>query len=362
MTDASSWSYQQKRYRYIIARWGYSRGLGGWQTVDEIGGTCGNQSMTGTTPATASGNVWTGKMADFFHANDPFHHPTNSSLGNFWPYADSVNDVSNTECYGCKDHPAAASLAQQLWNRFTKPAIAGEYTASGNSHNTLWASLASGLAVTPLMWQFNQGWSAALSAIFPPFVKFISDINFSHLTNLAQATVTVSGATAYGIKSNEAVWGWVIGTVSGKSISVAGVANGPYTLTWFDCTGGTVIATSSITVSGGALSATVPATSVADIAFKAIGPGGISSVRPNVAPSLPGRPGVHYENGLLYIRGFLENNSVVNITTALGSIVAQYKVPNVQAITLPVRSLAKGVYFVAIGSGSNKVLHRILVK
>ena len=30
------WVYQQKLYRYMLARWGYSRSLGIWELVNEI--------------------------------------------------------------------------------------------------------------------------------------------------------------------------------------------------------------------------------------------------------------------------------------------------------------------------------------
>ena len=36
-----AWQYQEKLYRYIIARWGYSRALFLWFVVDEINGTEG---------------------------------------------------------------------------------------------------------------------------------------------------------------------------------------------------------------------------------------------------------------------------------------------------------------------------------
>ena len=40
-SDSTSWEYQKKLYRYIIARWGYSRSLAVWELVNEIHGTDG---------------------------------------------------------------------------------------------------------------------------------------------------------------------------------------------------------------------------------------------------------------------------------------------------------------------------------
>jgi hypothetical protein len=363
-TDATSWSYQQKLYRYLIARYGYSRALGSWQTVDEIQGTDGGASINSSSPATAGGNAWVLKMHDFFHANDPFNHPTNASLGGWWPYSDSVNDLSNTENYGSETATSLASIVQQMWNRFTKPAIIGE-SGMSDPHTNLWATLATGIAVTPLMWQFNQGWSASITAQFPPLAAFVKDIEFAGLTSPAQATVTVSGATAYGIKSDEVAFGWMTGSFSGKSLSVAGMANKTYTLTWFDCTAGTAISSSSVTVANGTLTATVPTTSVANIAFKALSP--VSS--PVQVAQGPGQviqfrsaPNIAYENGALLLRGPIDENSAIVITTALGSTVARYTVTDAKVSRLPIRRLGQGVYFAGITSGNNKTMQRILVK
>jgi len=54
-TDTNCWSLQAKMYRYIIARWGYSVGLQGWQTIDEIDGTTSDKYNR------AAGNLWTAK-------------------------------------------------------------------------------------------------------------------------------------------------------------------------------------------------------------------------------------------------------------------------------------------------------------
>ena len=107
-------------------------------------------------------NAWTTKMANFFQINDLFKHPTNASGGDYWPHGDSVNDFSNTENYGATTASNWASIIQKLWNGYLKPAIVGESTNS-NAHTNLWATLSTGIAITPLMWQFNANssvWSS----------------------------------------------------------------------------------------------------------------------------------------------------------------------------------------------------------
>ena len=249
-----------------------------------------------------------------------------------------------------------------MWNGFLKPAICGEST-NQNAHTNLWSALATGIAITPLMWQFNANasvWSPTISANWPPVAAFVADINFAYLTGLAQATVTVSGATAYGIKSNEVTFGWIAGAFSGKSLSVAGVANKTYALTWFDCTAGTVISTSSVTVTNGTLTATVPTTSVADIAFKAISP--TTQVVSRSAPlTINSKQVITYDHGSLRLLKPLSGCAGVTITTVAGREIARYTVTGGTISAVPIDRLESGVYCVKIMSGNAPLLQKVMV-
>ena len=306
-TDEKSWAYQQKQYRYIIARWGYSTGIVGWQTVDEISGT------NGWVADQAGANKWTENIGKFFQNNDPFKHPTTASHGSFWDEGNKANDLPNTEIYGDYSPPNITAVVQKLWNGYEKPCIMGETGADRDgavSHGKIWSGLAAGIAITPLLWQFNQGWNASISAQYPAFNKFIADINFAGLKNPAQAKVSIPGtspmvlaargrggargpATAsgpassgapaagapsnvagvWGITSDQLTFGWMTGTIAGKSLKVAGLANGGYKMEWWDCKAGTVMSTKNVTVADGALTAEIPATTQADLAFKIIAAG-----------------------------------------------------------------------------------------
>ena len=300
-SDEKSWEYQQKQYRYIIARWGYSRGISSWQTVDEISGTSGWKNQ-------ASANAWAGKIGEFFQTHDPFKHPTTASHGGFWDPGNKVNDLPNTEIYGNYSTQNIISTVQKLWNGYEKPCIMGETGAEGDGptcHRKIWAGLASGISVTPLLWQFTQGWSPAISAQYPAFNKFIADIDFAHLKKPAQAKVTLVGprtpststapATAptppapggrggrgannapltgaWGITSEQITFGWMSGEYSGKTLSVAGLAAGSYDVQWWNTNTGAIISTEKATVAGGPLTAKIPTTTQLDIAFKIVAPG-----------------------------------------------------------------------------------------
>ena len=265
--DTNAWACQAKMYRYIIARWGYSPALASWQTVDEISGTSGWRSNQ------AVANAWNAKIAGFFQSNDPFKHPTTASHGNFWDQGNQANDLPNTEIYGNYSTANIVSTIHKLWDGYAKPCIMGETGADRNGDNThrkIWAGLASGISITPLLWSFNQGWGDAISAQYAPFEKFIAGINFAGLTSLAQARVTVPDAVADGITSDQLTFGWITGGISGKNLNATGLGNGTYRLEWWDCAAGTVLTNSTVTVTDGSLSAGIPITSQADLAFKII--------------------------------------------------------------------------------------------
>jgi len=263
--SAEAWAYQQKMYRYIIARWGYSPALIGWQTVDEISGTSGWRADQ------VAANAWTTRIAQFFQTNDPFQHPTTASHGNFWDHGNQVNDWPNTEIYGNYSVANITGTIRRLWDNYQKPCIMGEVGLDRNgelAHRKIWAGLASGIAITPLLWSFNQGWSAPVSAQYAAFNKFIAGIDFAHLTSPAQARVEVADASAFGITSGQLTFGWITGYFAGKNLGVMGLPDGTYRVEWWDCTTGAVLTTSTVNSNNGSFSAMIPPTDRADLAFK----------------------------------------------------------------------------------------------
>jgi hypothetical protein len=353
-SDATSWAYQAKQYQYDIARWGYSTALLSWQLIDEISGTEGY--MDDATTA----NAWAAKIATFFQTNDPFHHPTESSLGGYWTQGDAANTMTNTENYGDESATGWASLAQQLWNGYDKPAMTGE--AGGGDCNTtsIFSAMANGECINPMFWQYNQGTnSSADLAIFPGFAAFVNSINFAGLTNLALAKVTVSGATAYGVSSDQDVFGWITGTVSGKTLSITGLANNGYnSLEWWDCTAGTHT-TSAVSATNGTLTATIPTTSEGDIAFQLTSPTAV------IARSLPAaenyKPLIVYRQGALRLLEPITGGGEIKLMNIQGRVIASYKVPGSNITVIPAGRLESGIYFASITSGKGHFWQKLQV-
>jgi hypothetical protein len=164
-TSEEAWAWQENFYRYIIARWGYSPAIGMWQTVSEINGT---NSYSQTDP-------WHKKVNDYFVANDPYRHPTTASKSGGgsdipWPAGHKAMDAPQVHIYDpLNDNPvgAASVLAQwtiSMWDEGPKPNWVGEFGTPGDTyypelfHNSIWAALAAGAAMTPAEWNSGGSW------------------------------------------------------------------------------------------------------------------------------------------------------------------------------------------------------------
>lgn len=159
-TSDEAWAWQENFYRYIIARWGYSPAIGMWQTVSEVNGT----NAYGQT------NPWHEKVNAYFVENDPYRHPTTASMSGDvdWPEGFSVMDAPQVHVYDLDDAIGAAETiahwTEVMWQAGEKPNWIGEFGVPGNAlypelfHNSIWAALASGAALTPAEWNSGGSW------------------------------------------------------------------------------------------------------------------------------------------------------------------------------------------------------------
>ena len=159
-TSDEAWAWQENLYRYVIARWGYSPAIGMWQTASEINGT----NAYGHT------DEWHAKVNSYFAENDPYRHPTTASKSGDvdWPEGFEVMDAPQVHVYDFADGPVAAAdtiayWTKLMWDQAEKPNWVGEFGVPGNAqypelfHNSIWAALAAGAAMTPAEW--NSGGS-----------------------------------------------------------------------------------------------------------------------------------------------------------------------------------------------------------
>ena len=236
-----AWQYQEKLYRYFIARWGYSRSLLLWFIVDEVNGTDGWVSGDSLVAA-----QWGKKVHDYFKAHDPYRHLTTGTrsggINEFWHEGYQIFDLSNREIYEAQGfpintvgyidsssvHPLTQSYrnyagqVNKLWQGYHKPAIIGEtgwdhtfyepampgYQAM--FHNALWVSLATGTAMSPFWWAhapyLNDN---ILTFQLRNLRRFTDGIPFANLTGLQPLRAATQGPDGYAIYAREIIYGWV---------------------------------------------------------------------------------------------------------------------------------------------------------
>lgn len=256
-----AWKYQQKLYRYIIARWGASRALFLWFVIDEINGTEG-----WTEGNREAAHDWCRRMNKFFHENDPYGRPTTGTqsggVDQWWPEGYEIFDIAGREIYEAQGHPMPtgkpdlvnahplrasyrnyAKQTAALWSGFEKPAIIAEtgfdhtYYEPGmpgylaTYHNALWATLANGGAATPFWWSYspyiNEG---VVTSQIRSFANFVRDIDFAGKSWAPQA-VEISGGDAWGMRADNLAFGWAANPTNGiakETLTVEGLPAGEY--------------------------------------------------------------------------------------------------------------------------------------
>jgi hypothetical protein len=295
-SDPVVWEYQKKKYRYMIARFAHSRSMGIWELINEMNGTDGwahgrhEQCYT-----------WVAKCQQYFNENDPYRHPMTASFsGGFEEYREELYtriDIPNIHLYPAQgwemkypeDTMRSAMVnyawaSRRFWDHFEKPAIFGEAGASLayyqprdkhyhiSYHNQIWASLSNGLACTPVWWAYTQltpeDWDQ-----LKILSRFVSDIDLANRP-FSPLSVSAEGIDLYVMGADREAFGWCRSyqkaDISGSRLSIRGLTDRLYTITWYDTWNGAVIASATEQSRNGVLSLDVPKMAEArpDIAFK----------------------------------------------------------------------------------------------
>ncbi|MES2461902.1 MAG: DUF5060 domain-containing protein [Armatimonadota bacterium] len=163
-TNPRARALTKAKYRYIIARWGYSPSVLAWELFNEVQFVDALRNKT--TEGHAAVIAWHKEMAAFLKAQDPEHHlVATSSDTDIEGLYDTV-DYVQPHSYPPDAITMAASLEPEKWN---KPIFFGEVGPSGGDnrlsgsvyedflHASLWASLMqSGTAGAAQFWYWDK--------------------------------------------------------------------------------------------------------------------------------------------------------------------------------------------------------------
>lgn len=274
-TDEEAWAWQENFYRYIIARWGYSPAIGMWQTASEINGT---EAFDQTNP-------WHDKLNAYFVDHDPYRHPTTASMSGDvnWPEGFAAMDAPSVHVYALEggaveSAKVLAYWTQVMWDEQEKPNWVGEFGVTSTSeypelfHNSIWAALASGAALTPAEWNSGGSWgrpTPEMKADMANFIQFVSDIPLVKLDpSRLEIIVSDEQVRGWGVAGMDGGLFWVQDfalegqpiaalladeTVrSGVRVELAGLAEGVYLVTPYDTWQGIYLDAFEITCAGNA--------------------------------------------------------------------------------------------------------------
>ncbi|QHT60913.1 DUF5060 domain-containing protein [Paenibacillus lycopersici] len=271
-SSEAMWKYQERLYRYMIARWGYSQALGIWDLVDEINGTDGwAQNPTDVTDA------WVAKVHKYFKAHDPYGHPTMGSMAgsrqDYWDFAYRTLDLADRENYYNFTYDGYAKDIQKRWDSYGKPLMIGEtgnITDTEKYHQAIWVSLANGLASIPVWWDFDH-MSDEMFTQMKALAAFAATIDFREpRTPVHVEADQASKAQAWAMQGESRSFGWLLaekGGAGGKPVTLANWADGAYTVAWYDPWTGASIGESGANAAGGSLTVSAPASTEPDLAF-----------------------------------------------------------------------------------------------
>lgn len=286
-----AWRYQLRLYRYIIARWGYSRALFLWFIVDEINGTEG-----WTEGDRALAEEWCRKVDRYFHEHDPYGRPTTGTqsggIGQWWPAGYRIFDVAAREIYEAQGHPMPktgkpkagdsplrysyrnyAKQTRALWDGFHKPAMIGEcgwdhtYYEAGMPgylamyHNALWVSLANGLCATPFWWSYSDRINdSVVTDQMLHFARFVERIDFANL-DLRPGEIDAGPCDAWVMRTDQFAFGWLVNpetSVANESATLLNMPDGAYDVQLYRTWRGSFLDKQTALCRGGKLSLTVP--------------------------------------------------------------------------------------------------------
>ena len=177
-----------------------------------------------------------------------------------------------------------AWAAHRFWDSFEKPAIFGEagadltYFKPGSReyhisyHNQIWASLANGLAGTPVWWAYDimksEDWEQ-----LKHLSEFAAVLDISKLP-YKPAEAEAAGADVYVMDGGTSAFGWLRSyekaTGGSKKITITKPGTGTFIVSWYDCWTGKTVKTEKASCKDGRMMLSAPLSGLGhpDLAFR----------------------------------------------------------------------------------------------
>lgn len=186
----------KNKYRYIVARWGYSPAIFAWELWNEVQYTGSETRHWWTADYRQEVRQWHQQMAAYIKSIDVHRHPVTTS--DYYQLSSALYeleelDIVQEHFYESPTIDVARKMLPALFERFGKPVMAGEFgNISGNMEddrllirNGIWAGFFLGQSAHPWWWDRIDpyGWSED----FLPLCLFAQGQDLASLTPLPRA-------------------------------------------------------------------------------------------------------------------------------------------------------------------------------
>ena len=281
-------------FRYVVARWGYSPNLLGWELWNEVAWVDNYKTLAPRVSA------WHGETAEYIKSIDAFRHPVTSSSSRTFdpdlfatPQLDfiTIHDYWSTSRWQEK----MAQLQQRVVRTYRKPVLfaemgydwrSGQGTAKQDPaglhlHAGLWTGLMTGGAGTGMTWWWDSYvFPFGFERFFSPVRKFAEAVRWLspglRMVEESEVKISSPALTVYGYASPERAYLWISDPAFGPdkptpvrytdaTLSL-NLRAGSYAIQWFDTPQGAIMNTGKAHSEGGHLSLSIPAFSI-DIAL-----------------------------------------------------------------------------------------------
>jgi hypothetical protein len=250
----------RRRLRYSVARWGWSMHLAAWELWNEVDNNEGFDSEANA--------AWHREMGAYLKSIDPWRHPVTTSWRDAGMFALPEIDIVQAHSYWGAEYDAARYALQDtehLMRPYGKPFFFGEQGVEDPAqaakldpngrhfHDCLWSTALSGAAGTGLYWWWhNYVDPLDLYRHFKPLAAFLAGIDWPNSVwkSVGQSRPGLPASIdVYGLTDGRRAFVWLHDTqafrvVGGKaavgpsqpaaSVNVTGLADGEYSIEWWD--------------------------------------------------------------------------------------------------------------------------------
>jgi len=281
----------EKRLRYIVARWSAFPNVLAWEFFNEIDNEYDYIKHDDVV-------AWHGEMGGRLRAIDPYDHLISSSFtgGSERPDLYDLPEMEFAQYHSYNEkHPArmTAEKTARFFAKYHKPFFVSEYGTDWRGwkpdtdphfralHQAIWSGAFTGAAGTGMTWWWENIHTGNLYHHWSALSKFLQGTGMGRGDLQPAKFANIEGSiTPYGMAARDEAFVWLLDkacdwpngameadppAVTGATVSLTGLDNGPWSVQWWSTLTGEIIAAKQTHVTNGQLRLKPP-TFQADIA------------------------------------------------------------------------------------------------